>query len=133
MNFWTLTRLPCSEASTYLPIYSKEIFFVNFSFFAKNVPIFIVFREKFQKRKMCSTNCHNNKLLKILRNFSLFHVETHNFIGDYFMGKCSLSQDKILIQIDMYWKKEQFLSKQSLDFLKLILRFFALLFLKNHS
>ena len=52
-----LIRLPNwnSEASTYLPIYSKEIFFVNFSFFAKNVPIFIVFCEKFQTRKMCST------------------------------------------------------------------------------
>ena len=64
-NFWISTkailyqtRLPNwnSGASTYLAFYSKEFFFVNFSFFAKNVPIFIVFREKFQTRKMCRTN-----------------------------------------------------------------------------
>ena len=59
--------------------YSKEIFFVNFSFFAKNGPIFFVFREKFQTRKMCSTK---GVISEIWEKFRPSHLSGETVSGD---------------------------------------------------
>ena len=61
--------------------YSKEIFFVNFSFFAKNGLVFFVFREKFQTRKMCSTSDRGMNYLKMhtILGKSLYSCNTSFF------------------------------------------------------
>ena len=60
--------------------YSKEIFFVNFSFFAKNGLVFFVFREKFQTQKMCSTKINMHKHIWTYALIQHKHISTYTIL-----------------------------------------------------